>query len=1020
MPRVRHLVIFILAALLAFSAFGQGTTGTIVGTATTDGQPLPGVTVTISSPSLQGARMAVTGEGGGFTFPSIPPGHYAVSFELAGMGKVTRNVTVQLASTSRADADLRMSAVAEAITVTAAAPAVLETTDVARNYTAEQVSELPVRRNITDTVLITPGVNQAGARGNIVISGAASYDNLFLVNGVVVNENLRGQPHNLFIEDAIQETTVFTGSVSAEYGRFTGGVVSAITKSGGNEFNGSLRDNVNNPEWTAQGELNEPRPESDLVHTFEGTLGGYVVRDRLWFFTAGRTFDYGAERTLATLGSGEIPTTYPATEEETRIEAKLTGQITPRHTLAGTYFDIDRKQFNPVELGGNPLYLEEKSLGGNRELPNRFITANYNGIITDNLLIEGLYAKQDFSFIGAGADVPATPERGTNVFLQGFDGAIIGYPTFCGSCSFPEERNNNNGKLKGSYFLSSAGLGTHNVSVGYEFYEDILKSDNHQSSSDFTLYTYDTSLADNHAAEGAYVSRGPNGEILTSLVNGGAFIIYWPILESAKGNSFKTNSYFVNDKWDLNEKLSFNLGVRYDQNKGKDNAGAAVADDSNISPRLGMTYDIFGNGRVRANASYSTYASKIANGNVGDAASPAGSPSILYWIYYGPDLNNVNSDQLLDGVFSWFNSVGGAANRGSFFTGEGYLIGGGSGGISTQIRESLQTPTMREFTVGLGTQVGTNGFVRVDYQDREWDNYYASEASQEIGQVFDPLAGGDADLTLVTNSEDFTRNYRAVLLQGTYRLFNRLNIGGNYTWSKLEGNITGETGGSGPVTGAGENYYREFLGYANNNPIGLLPQDQTHKFRAWASFDIPTPVGTFNLSALQRFDSGTAYSAIGTINPSTFVDNTALDHPYVSPPTSANYYFGKRGAYRTDDVTATDLALNYNLPISRINLFFQGEVINALNAQAVVTPNQTVSVVRAVNPFSGTFTECPAGTTSTDCRAMFPDTSVGIFRKDVNFGKGISSTTGSSLLPGGLAGSFQLPRTYRFSFGVRF
>lgn len=1014
----RFLAVLAMMLLASVSVFAQSTTtGALTGTVTSDGAPLPGATITATSPQAQGSRTAVSDANGNYNIPGLPPGDYTVRVELQGLQTVTRTARVTLAGTTRVDANLRVSAVTEAITVTATAPATLETQEIQTNLDADLVENLPVARTLIGTVNLAPGVTQSGPGGATTISGGFAYDSTYTVDGAVVNEVLRGQPQNLFIEDAIQETTVQTGAISAEFGRFTGGVVTAITKSGGNEFSGSLRDNLNDPTWTAQGELNEPRPESDLVHTFEGTLGGFFVRDRLWFFTAGRTFEYSTQRTLATLGGGEIPQTYSASEEETRLEVKLTGQITPRHTLAGTWFDIDRQQFNPTELGGNPQYLEAKALGGPRSLPNRFITANYNGILTDNLLIEGLYAKQDFAFEGAGAESAATPERGTNIFLE--TGGIIGYPTFCGSCSFPEERNNNNGKLKASYFLSSAGLGTHNLSAGYEFYEDMLKSDNHQSASDFTLYTYETSLLGNgHTAEGEYVSRGANGEILTSLPTGGAFIIYWPILQSAQGNSFRTNSFFVNDKWDFNQNLSFNLGVRYDQNQGEDNAGNAVADDDNISPRLGLTYDVFGNGRVRANASYSIYASKIANGNVGDAASPAGSPSLLYWLYMGPDINNVNSDQLLDAVFGWFNSVGGKENTGSFFTGEGYLIGGGTGGIATQIREKLETPSMREFTVGVGTQVGANGFVRVDYQDREWYNYYASEVSTEIGTVFDPLAGSELDLELVTNSEDFTREYRAVLLQGNYRLFNRLNLGGNYTWSRLEGNITGETGGSGPVTGAGDNYYREFLGYAQNNPVGLLPQDQTHKLRVWASLDIPTPVGTFNVSGLQRFDSGTAYSAVGTINPSNYVDNEPLG--YVSPPTAANYYFGDRGRFRTDDVLATDLALNYNLPIGRVNLFAQGEVLNLFNEQAIITPNTTVNVIRAFNPFTQEAVECPQGTASADCLAMFPDENVGIWRKGANFGKGTAATTGASLLPGGSAGSFQLPRTYRVSFGVRF
>ena len=95
-----------------------------------------------------------------------------------------------------------------------------------------------------------------------MISGAPSYENTFYVDGSVINETLRGQPQNLFIEDALQETTIQTGAISAEYGRFTGGVVTAISKSGGNDFTGSLRDSLTNPKWTSQTPLNEPRPAS--------------------------------------------------------------------------------------------------------------------------------------------------------------------------------------------------------------------------------------------------------------------------------------------------------------------------------------------------------------------------------------------------------------------------------------------------------------------------------------------------------------------------------------------------------------------------------------------------------------------------------------------------------------------------------------------------------------------------------------------------------------------------------------
>jgi hypothetical protein len=1007
----RFLAVLAMLLLASVSVFAQSsTTGALTGTVTSDGAPLPGATITVTSPQAQGSRTAISDANGNYNIPALPPGDYTVRVELQGLQTVTRTTRVTLSGTTRVDADLRVSAVTESITVTASAPATLETSEIQTNIDADLVDNLPVARTLIGTVNLAPGVTQNGPAGATVISGGFAYDSTFTVDGAVVNEVLRGQPQNLFIEDAIQETTVQTGAISAEFGRFTGGVVSAITKSGGNEFTGSLRSSLNNAAWTAQGPLNEPRPVSEIVPIYEGTLGGYLLRDRLWFFTAGRYYTLEQDASFGQVSNETSPVAYTRGDEETRVEVKLTGQVTPRHTLVGTFFDISRDQVNvPFQTP-----LEAKVLDASRSLPNRFITGNYNGVLTDNLLVEALWAQQDFSFVNSGADAPAPPNRGTNISFVGRGRA--GYPVFCGSCSFPEERNNENGKLKLSYFLSSGALGTHNLSAGYETYEDMLKSDNHQSASDFSILTYGSSAS--------HLTRGSNGELLVTIPgNGNSIIIYWPILQSSQGNSFRTQSLFVNDKWDFNEHLSFNLGARYDQNKGENSQGLSVADDSSISPRLGVTYDIFGNGRVRANASYSIYASKIANGNVGDASSGAGSPSQLYWYYYGPDVVNQNTDQALDTIFNWFTSVGGLQNRDPAIFG-----GGGVSGISTQIRDPLESPNVTEYTVGIGSQIGANGFVRVDYQDREWANFYTSFVNLQTGTVVDPLVGFETNVALVENSDEFERKYRAFLLQGSYRLFNRFNLGANYTWSTLKGNIEGETSGSGPVTAAGSRSYPELLGYERRFPVGYLLQDQRHKARAWVSYDQPTPIGTFNVSLLQRYDSGVPYSAVSTnvrVLKGTACPTCRENPGYLDPVTTNSYYFSDRGEFRTDDTHNTDLAINYNLPLGRINLFAQGELLNAFNGDTLQVPVTTVTVIRAVNPFTGTYVECPRGTAAHTCAEQFPvgdlNAPVGIWQKTADFGvKGLTPTTGGSLLPGGVLGAYQLPRTYRFSLGVRF
>jgi outer membrane receptor protein involved in Fe transport len=119
------------------------------------------------------------------------------------------------------------------------------------NYKAAEIDALPTPRTLSGIAELAPGLtDNTPNAGQVTIAGGFAYDNVFLVDGVDVNDNLFGDPDNLFIEDAIEETQVLTSGISAEYGRFTGGVVNAITKKGGDIFSGSFRVNLTNPAWT--------------------------------------------------------------------------------------------------------------------------------------------------------------------------------------------------------------------------------------------------------------------------------------------------------------------------------------------------------------------------------------------------------------------------------------------------------------------------------------------------------------------------------------------------------------------------------------------------------------------------------------------------------------------------------------------------------------------------------------------------------------------------------------------------
>src|SRR5688572_3972147 len=299
------LLVLVAAALLPISAFGQATvTGAVSGTVTTsDGMAIPGVMVTVSSPVLQGTRTAYSSDSGQYILRGLPPGTYTVSFSMEGLGATRKTTGVDLGQTARVDAVMAPAATAEAITVTADAPTALTTTLLGSNFSREEIQELPIARGgatfLANIASLTPGVTQNTFNaGQVRINGAFAYDNVFLVDGTDVNDNLFGTAHNLYIEDAIQETQVMTGGVSAEYGRFTGGVVNVVTKSGGNEFSGSVRADITNTAWRDETPIETVDRVDRNSYIYSGTLGGPILRDKIWFFLAGRQEKSNDARTL--------------------------------------------------------------------------------------------------------------------------------------------------------------------------------------------------------------------------------------------------------------------------------------------------------------------------------------------------------------------------------------------------------------------------------------------------------------------------------------------------------------------------------------------------------------------------------------------------------------------------------------------------------------------------------------------------------------------------------------------------
>ena len=933
--------IWLVVATLAASggAHAQSTTGTISGRVVdTQERSVPGVTVSVESANLQGVRTAVTSENGDYIFTLLPSGQYTITFELSGFERQQRTVALAPTQVVPIDVTLGLAGVAETVEVVGrSADVMTQTAQVATNYSSQLIASLPTNRDINTALVLAPSVHATGPSGNFSIAGSMSFESLYLVNGVTVNENLRGQASvNLVIEDAIQETTVASAGISAEYGRFGGGVVNVVTRSGGNQFSGSFRDSLNSDRWrkltpsrpgdTFAADTNKVRNsagelvDAPIVPTYEYTFGGPVMRDRLWFFTAGRLQKQESARQLVVTN---IPYTF--TNDTKRYEFKGTYSATSNHRFQASYNNLLSQQLNNTFNTSQSMDMNSLE---NRKVPEDLFTVNYSGVLTPSFFVEARFSQRQLTFDGSGSQFS---DRIYGTLLVDPAGRRYWSPTFCAVCTQGEQRDNQNTFVKGSYFLSTSGSGSHNLTFGYDNFSDVRKANNYQSGSSFRVLNAN-----------AVVRNGT--ELFPQFTSASTTVIQWnPIFIESQGSDFRTHALFVNDAWRADNNLTLNLGIRFDKNHGVDQAGKLVSKNDAFSPRFGAIWDPLGDQRWSITGSVAKYTAGLLN-SLADATSPAGNSDQYRFAYTGPAINGdpngplLTSDQALAQLFAWFDANGGA-NLPLYDTPS-------VRGVSPQILDSLAPPANWEYAGGATRQFASRAAVRADFVYRKFQDFYMSRTDTTTGRATDTRSFAPAsvqgrvyDLTVIENETEgrLRREYTGLTVQSNYR-FGASDFGGNYTLSRTWGNVDGETPNNGPVND-GSAQYPEYKQADWNFPVGDLNTDQRHRARLWINYAIPRVDGLM-VSALQTLESGVPYSAsnqnsasFNGVNPRLYVTNPG----YINPPTAAQtqYYFTARDAFRTEGQKRTDLAVNYNRGVAvggkSLDAFVQLQVVNLFN-----------------------------------------------------------------------------------------
>jgi hypothetical protein len=602
MKVLRHLAMAVLGVLVALPAFAQGTTGTLTGSITDDqGLALPGVTVTITNAATGFTRTAVTGTAGEYRISGLPVATYEVKSTLEGFGaQVRKSVVVNVAATTTIDFKLGVAGKSEELTVVAEAPLIdVKDTGVGEVITAAQIENLPLNgRQFGNLAALVPGVSLGfhtdptkSTQFAPQVSGGGGRNINYLIDGGDNNDDTVGGLVQNFPLDSIGEFNFETQRFRADSGRANGGALKVVTKSGTNEFKGSVfeyfRDKSLNS-LTESERLNEAEKGEYKKHQFGGSLGGPIVRDQTHFFVSFERIQQDTQQSVSTFGLyPDKEGTFDIPFRENMAVAKITHQASSNHFLSVRYGYNDNSQPYGVDANAPP-----ENWGDSK---NKFhsVNANLNSVMGNGKVNEFVFQYSYFK--------NQIIER-SNLPTESYpNGVSVGQ-----TINAPQQTEQHKYQFRDDFTWTR---GRHELKAGVSFiYEptlDITFSTGQQPNfvhltdsrtSPISSITYNGSIGGDGGLSGATI---PNNQY----------------------------AFYIQDGWRVNDKLNLDLGIRYDLVTGfafdqegnvifrelqaagragllgafpglEDFGQEPAEDKNNFAPRAGFTYDWNADGRL--------------------------------------------------------------------------------------------------------------------------------------------------------------------------------------------------------------------------------------------------------------------------------------------------------------------------------------------------------------------------------------------------------------------------------------
>jgi hypothetical protein len=695
-------------------------TGTIKGTVTDNtSAALPRVTIVISSAALMGTRTAVTNGEGLYRFPALAPGDYTLVFTLNGFKAVRREgVYVGLGFTATVDVELQIATLQENVIVERNSPVIdKQSTAIGATFDARQLADLPSARSMWAIQVATPavyvtrfdlGASATGLGAPISAYGTAGF-NRPMVEGIsVTGINPTGFTLNY---GAFDEVSVSTAAHGPEW-HSPGVHMQFLSKSGGNQYRGTLYADAGNRDWQsfnideaqvdrgAQGGRGlSPRDANRLwsYQDINADVGGYIKPDAVWWYFSVREQEVSARQV-------NFPVT-PLRTSLTNYSGKTTYQITERNKLVA-FAQTGRNDqpnrldpFGPIGSGVGPASaINESEESTMEQLAWGWVwKGEWNSVINDTLYLEARVGQ-------FGANRPQTP-NGTAPRFEDVGNLIV-----TGGNRDWQENFRRNQVLGSLSYFKDGWSGSHNFKVGGEIFR---------------------------ATATEIWKRAYPGDVLHVLRNGTPSEVYLFQTPSRSESGLWTYSAYANDSWRVSNRLTLNLGLRFDRYRvflpdqthpaGRFNptlqtfqAIDNLIDWNVLAPRIGVTRDLGGDGKTIAKLSYGRY-----------------------WLGPGTDLGfnaNPNSNQWWE-RYAWSDPD----RSGVWDPGEQGLLEERRGGVAIEsLDPALELPMVSEVAAWVERELGRSVGIRTGVVWRgERQNYMRQNVTRPFDAFTVPVSISD-------------------------------------------------------------------------------------------------------------------------------------------------------------------------------------------------------------------------------------------------------------------------------------